>query len=100
MKTVQFTNAARNDLKSIFTYSIRKWGLAQARRYSDQLNAHVQKIAHSAAFIKPVNNSERSLMQSATGRHLIIFEQSDEQILIVRVLHEAMDIPRHISPSH
>lgn len=97
MRTVQFTNASRNDLKSIFTYSIRKWGLAQAKRYSDQLKEHVQKMAPSAAFSKPVNNSERNLMQSAIGRHLIIFEQTDEQILIVRVLHEAMDIPRHLS---
>jgi plasmid stabilization system protein ParE len=54
-------------------------------------------MAPSAAFSKPVNNSERNLMQSAIGRHLIIFEQTDEQILIVRVLHEAMDIPRHLS---
>lgn len=96
MKTVQFTNAAQQDLKSIFTYSIHKWGIAQARCYSDQLHSHVQKIAHSAAFSKPVQNNDRDLQQSATGRHLIIFEPADDHILIVRILHEAMDVPRHI----
>lgn len=96
MKTIQFTNAARQDLKSIFTYTIRKWGIFQAKRYSDQLHSHIQKIASSAAFSKQVENSGRDLQQSATGRHLVIFEQAEDHILIVRILHEAMDVPRHI----
>lgn len=96
MKTIQFTNAAKQDLKSIFTYTIRKWGVVQAKRYSDQLHSHIQKITHSSAFSKPVENIGRDLQQSATGKHMIIFEQADDHILIVRILHEAMDVPRHI----
>ena len=96
MPDIQFTNAARQDLKNIFTYSIRKWGRQQAQRYSSQLNAHIQKIAKDAVFSNPVPDTQRNLRRSTTGRHLVIFEQTDERILIVRVLHEAMDIPRHI----
>ncbi|MCR9140314.1 MAG: type II toxin-antitoxin system RelE/ParE family toxin [Alphaproteobacteria bacterium] len=96
MKKIQFTNAAKQDLKSIFTYTIRKWGVTQAKRYSDQLHSHIQKIASSVVFSKQVQNSDRDLQQSATGRHLVIFEQADDHILIVRILHEAMDVPRHI----
>ena len=96
MPAIQFTNAARQDLKNIFTYSIRKWGRQQAQRYSSQLKAHIQKLAEDAVFSKPVPDTQRNLRRSATGRHSVIFEQTDEQILIVRVLHEAMDIPRHM----
>jgi toxin ParE1/3/4 len=96
MAPIRFTNAARQDLKNIFTYSIRRWGRRQAERYSAQLNLQIQKIGQDAVFSKPVQNSRSNLRQSTAGRHLIIFEQTDEHILIVRILHEAMDIPRHI----
>jgi len=97
MSNIQFTNAARQDLKSIFSYSIRKWGAEKARYYSDQLRTHADKIAQGTAFSKAVPHKHRNLRQTTSGRHLIIFEQNDEQVLLVRILHEAMDIPRHIS---
>jgi toxin ParE1/3/4 len=97
MKQIQFTNAARQDLKSIFAYSIRTWGRPQAQRYAAQLKQHIEKIAQGAVFTKPVANSREHLHQSAVGRHLIIFEVKNSAILIVRILHEAMDMPRHIS---
>lgn len=98
MAEIQFTNTARQDLKGIFTYSIRRWGKRQAERYSAQLNVQIQKIGQDAVFSTPVPASRLSLRQSTAGCHLIIFEQTDDHILIVRILHEAMDIPRHIGP--
>lgn len=100
MPVIKFTNAARRDLKSIFTYSTRKWGQQQAKRYADQLFVHVEKIASDAVFSKNIPSTPRDLRQSSVGRHLIIFEETDGQILIVRVLHEAMDITRHIGQSN
>jgi toxin ParE1/3/4 len=100
MPEIQFTNAARRDLKGIFIYSTRKWGKHQAKLYADQLLVHVEKIANDAVFSKNISNNLRDLRQSSVGRHLIIFEQTDDQILIVRILHEAMDIARHIGLSN
>lgn len=97
MTQIQFTNAARQDLKNIFSYTIHTWGKPQAQKYSEQLKQHVKKIAQNAAFCKPVLHGQRNLKQSTVGRHLIISEQTEDKLLIVRILHEAMDIPRHIS---
>lgn len=97
---IKFTNAARQDLKSIFTYTVRTWGKQQAEKYSAQLKSHLSDISKSAAFSKPVQCSRNNLKQSAVGRHIVVFEQTNTQILIVRILHEAMDIPRHVSGSH
>lgn len=97
MTQLKFTNAARQDLKSIFTYIVRTWGKQQAERYSAKLKAHLADISRSAAFGKPVQRSRNNLKQSAVGRHIVIFEQTDAQVLIVRILHEAMDIPHHVA---
>jgi len=100
MTQIQFTNAARQDLKDIFRYSVRNWGRPQAQKYSEQLKQHVNKIAQDTAFTKPVPTGRPDLRQSTVGRHLIIFEQSEDKFLIVRILHEAMDISRHISAAN
>lgn len=96
MTTLRFTLAARQDLKHILIYSIRTWGMAQAQRYSAKLQTHIQKIAEDAVFHKPVPHSRPNLRQSSVGRHLVIFEANSDHTLIVRVLHEAMDVTRHI----
>lgn len=97
MAKIQFTNAARQDLKTIFTYTIRTWGKPQAERYAAQLKMHIDKIAQNAVFSKPVPNSRPNLRQSTVGSHLVIFEATDTETLVVRILHEAMDVSRHIS---
>lgn len=100
MTRIQFTNAARQDLKDIFRYTVRNWGRPQAQKYSEQLKQHVNKIAQDTAFTKPVPTGRPHLRQSAVGRHLIIFEQSEDKFLIIRILHEAMDISRHASSTN
>jgi toxin ParE1/3/4 len=96
MIELRFTNAAREDLKHILIYSIRTWGMAQAQRYSGKLQTHIQRIAEDDVFHKPVPNGRPNLRQSTVGRHLVIFEANADHTLIVRVLHEAMDVTRHI----
>ena len=96
MVQIQFTNAARQDLKDIFRYTVRTWGRPQAEKYSQQLKQHVTKIAQDMAFSRPVSDGQPNVRQSMVGRHIVIFEQADDHMLIIRILHEAMDIPNHI----
>lgn len=96
MTQIQFTNAAKQDLKDIFRYTVRTWGRPQAEKYSQQLKQHVTKIAQDVVFSRPVSHCPPNVRQSMVGRHIVIFEQTDDHVLIIRILHEAMDIPSHI----
>jgi toxin ParE1/3/4 len=96
MTQIQFTNAARQDLKDIFRYTVRTWGRPQAQKYSEQLKQHVTKIAQDMVFSRPVQNGRPNVQQSMVGRHILIFEQAGGHVLIIRVLHDAMVIPNHI----
>jgi len=96
MSNVQFTNAARKDLREIFTYTTRTWGIAQARQYSEQLKQHTVAIGEFRAHSKPVLGSSADVYQSHCRKHIFVFERTGDKVLIVRILHEAMDIPRHL----
>jgi plasmid stabilization system protein ParE len=46
--------------------------------------------------LQSLNVERANIYQARVNRHLIILEMSDTEIRIVRILHEAMDIPRHL----
>ena len=96
MSAVQFTNAARKDLREIFTYITRTWGITQARQYSEQLKQHTVAIGEFRAHSKPVLGSSADVHQSHCRKHIFVFERKSDTVLIIRILHEAMDIPRHL----
>ena len=96
MSKVQFTNAARKDLREIFTYTTRTWGITQARQYSEQLKQHTIAIGEFRAHSKPVLGSSADVHQSHCRKHIFIFERKGDTVLIIRILHEAMDVPRHL----
>lgn len=96
MSKVQFTNAARKDLREIFTYTTRTWGITQARQYSEQLKQHTVAIGEFRAHSKRVLGSSADVHQSHCRKHIFVFERKSDTVLIIRILHEAMDIPRHL----
>ena len=96
MSKVQFTNAARKDSREIFTYTTRTWGITQARQYSEQLKLHTIAIGELRAHSKPVLGSSADVHQSHCRKHIFVFERKSDTVLIIRILHEAMDIPRHL----
>ncbi len=49
------------------------------------------------AIAQPVNTKRADIFKVRINRHLIIFEQTEHQVSIIRAVHEAMDTPRHIA---
>jgi toxin ParE1/3/4 len=96
MSKVQFTNAARQDLRDIFTYTTKTWGISQARQYSEQLKQHTIAISEFRAHSKPIRGVSADVHQSHCRKHTFVFAREGDTVLIVRILHEAMDIPRHL----
>jgi toxin ParE1/3/4 len=100
MKSVKYARRANADLEGITDYTARTWGAEQAKKYNRDIQAKMQEIAKGEASIQPLDVSKARMFKARVNRHLIIFEQTDEHILIVRVLHEAMDIPHLVSPPY
>jgi Plasmid stabilization system protein len=98
MKSIKYARRARADLEDIIDYTARTWGADQAKRYTRDIRVQIERIASDDVITQPLRVARSGMFKSRINRHLIIFEQRDDHILIVRILHEAMDIPRQIEP--
>ncbi len=100
MKSIKYARRAIADLEYITDYTARTWGAAQAKRYNRDVRAKILEIGKDEAGIQSMDIGKAGLFKARVNRHFIVFEQTDEKILIVRVLHEAMDIARHVATSN
>ena len=88
---------ARTDLAGIWEYTVRKWGRDQAQRYLRSLNRSFRALAKRPRQGRLYYEVYEGLRVYPSGKHLIFYFSTDVSIDIVRVLHERMDIPQHLS---
>lgn len=87
---------AKNDLREIFEYTREKWSEEQAERYVRMLIGKFSVLAG-----KPLSRSyddyRVGLRGYSCGKHIVLYRViPDSKVRIVRVLHERMDIIRHL----
>lgn len=96
MKSVRYARRANADLEDITDYTARTWGAQQAKKYIQEIRAQIEGIAKGDVIAQPLQVARAGMFKCLVNRHLIVFEQTNDQIRIVRILHEAMDVPRQI----
>ncbi len=87
---------ARADIDDIWSYSYRTWGTQQARRYVAVLRDVCTELATDPALGRSRDDLHEGLRVYPAGRHLIFYLTADRGIDVVRILHERMDIARHL----
>lgn len=110
MRPLRLSIAAERDLTIIFADSEERFGAAAADRYRRLVSAALQdlradadragvKRLESGARVYHLRHGRRRLPPGRTvtrPRHLLAFRIVDDQIVILRVLHDAMDLPEHL----
>ena len=87
---------ARADLDSIWRYTSEQWNQAQADRCIDGLTLRMVLLSRNKALWIDRSDIGDGLFSVSESRHVIFFQSTGETILIVRVLHDRMDVARHI----
>jgi len=94
--TYKLTPEAETDLIEIYVYGFQRFGETQAEQYFSELENCFEVLSQTPLicrqrpeFIPPVRIQHR-------GRHLVVYVIQDDRILIIRVLHDSMDIKRHL----
>lgn len=100
MISIKYSRRASADLEDITDYTARTWGAQQAKKYIRDIRAKIHDIAKGDVITQSLEGVEGNLFKVRASRHLIICEQKAGAVFIVRILHDSMDIPRHISGSH
>jgi toxin ParE1/3/4 len=102
--------AARGDLRTILAQSAAKFGASQRRRYAELLFEAMHRVAEDPTRAGSVDRRSiepglRSYPVSLAARrrsaavHILFYKRADGGVLIVRILHDAMDFARHLSPA-
>jgi toxin ParE1/3/4 len=93
--TLTFSPAAVADIGTIWDYPAETWGLDQADRYVDDIRAACVALAGGERAGRKVDVRD-GYLKYPVGRHLIFFRQDGTGIVVMRVLHQSMDVDRHL----
>ncbi|WP_452224296.1 type II toxin-antitoxin system RelE/ParE family toxin [Lacinutrix chionoecetis] len=83
---------AKQDLKNIFKYSFKEFGLNQAEIYIHQLEISIEKLAINPDIGKTRNELKNGLYSFPEQEHIIFYRIFKNHIRIVRILHNKRDL--------
>ncbi len=98
MAKYHLTNKAVEDLSNIWEYTVDTWSERQADDYYNMLIASCQKITENPQlFGLKYEEIAEGLHGYRANKHIIFYRiLADEDILIIRILHQRMDLKHRI----
>jgi toxin ParE1/3/4 len=97
MAEVRLSRRAAVDLEGVHIYSIENFGEAVAEAYRRDLEACFSRIGEDPRLGRPLAGRTRTFFRLNCREHAIFFERTDDgDVIVVRVLHSAMDFKRHL----
>ena len=94
--SLQYTPAARVQLRAIGEYTEGKWGKGQRDLYFDKLFAGFDAIRKSPKKGRLRSDLFEGMLSRRVEKHIAYYFVEKDRILIVGVLHERMDPTRHL----
>jgi toxin ParE1/3/4 len=104
---VRLSEAAQKDFNDIFLWTVEQFGIEQARLYREVVLDALQTLQNGPDVIGtrthvalPGGIKVLHVARSGKrGRHFIVFDGSVTGcIQVVRILHDSMDLARHVEP--
>lgn len=108
---VRLASAAEADFDQILQWTAERFGKDQADVYTETLLAALDALKQGPAVagVRVRDDLPRGILTlhvarfGPRARHLVVFRiesSRDEQIVqVLRILHDSMDLPRHVDPS-
>jgi toxin ParE1/3/4 len=114
LRALDLALLAEADLASIFRHSGEVFGAQALRRYEAVVDIALEDLRADPCCLGSLDRPEfgpgtrtyhlRHCRTRARGRggrianprHLLVYEFDDERVLVMRVLHDAMDLARHL----
>ena len=87
--------SAVTDLEEIWLYSFKNWSLEQADRYHNAIVDTFEDLAAGRKIGRPVDIRE-GYFKHPVGAHVVFYRFAESGIVVVRVLHQRMDVGRHL----
>ena len=97
MAGFRVSRAALADIREVGRYTQQQWGKVQRRLYLDEMNNRFQFLAENSAIAPERRSFDPPVRIYPFQKHLIVFVMEEGGILILRILHQRMDVSAHLS---
>lgn len=89
--------AAQADLEQIWDYTYGHWDVDQAEHYVRELQRAINRIAANPLIGRACDEIRPGYRKMAAGSHVLFYRvTADEIVDVVRILHQRMDVNRHL----
>lgn len=89
--------AAQADLEQIWDYTYDRWGVDQAEDYLRELRHAIERAAANPQIGRACDEIRLGYRKLAAGSHTLFYRvRAEGGIDVVRVLHQRMDVDRHL----
>ena len=96
MGSYTLSPAAQSDLESIWDYTVSHWGVAQAEDYTRKIQAACEALSEGRMVSRSAEDIRAGYRKAAVGSHMMFFRMQSGVMEIVRILHQSMDVERHL----
>jgi len=96
MARYRLTRRAENDLSGIADYTIRQFGIGQARRYRDGLIKAFGMLVEHPRLGSDQGNIRSGVRRLIYESHAIYYRPAGNEIVILRILGPRQDPLRHL----
>lgn len=86
---------ARNDLETIWDYTLEQWGIEQAERYLAELFSCFDDLARNPKIGKSRDDVMPGSRSFPQGRHVVFYEIDHTGLEILCIVHQTADVQTH-----
>ncbi len=90
------TPKAYKDLEDIFDYTCEHWSYQQAIKYASLLDSCFEDLALNLIVGREYPYSNKKYLYIKSGKHLIFYRYTENECIVVRILHEKIDLDNYL----
>ncbi len=95
MSRVLLSPKAQSDLSDIWDYTLEQWGIDQAEKYLRELWGAIEQQTCDPKMSVAIGDVRKGYRKVRLGSHIVFFKLLENEVDIVRILHQRMDFERH-----
>jgi toxin ParE1/3/4 len=96
MLNFKISKLGLDDLENIWEYTVEVWSVDQANKYYKEIFSEIDKICVDSNIGKPIDEIKKGHRRTNVKSHMIIYKVIGTTIYIDRILHQKMDIEKHL----
>jgi len=97
MRRLVIATAALADLEDIARFTEARWGQSQKRKYLAALHAALRRLRGNPDHGRRRSDIDATIHSLLAGRHVIFYRFSDDECRVVRIIHDRLDVHRHLT---